>query len=195
MKIKLANTISNPRSYNTVGDKQSYIMNTAKMGTSKFKTENINACIAGVVSNGKKNLMFHLAPEQQSLLTLDDIFLNKMRDFCSETDNELDALVCGGWNSSTKNNTTTEQSINLYNKIAELLENFGVRLSLICGKKQNELDNLYAQKDQAILVSDSWNNYGINCNNLKNKTIEEISKLLENKYETVEIHPKHEFIA
>lgn len=196
MKLKFVKAIACPRSYSAVGDKHDYVMSAAKVGLSGLRTENINACIAGVVSAGKANLMFHLAPEQQSLHALEDSFVRKMDEFCSQAGtNDIDAFVCGGWESSSKDVVTAEQSIRLYNKVAELLEDWGAKLSLVCGKKQNELDGLYAREGRAILISDDWNKYGINCDELKTKTPEEVARLLENKYETVEIHPTHEFMA
>ena len=197
MKIRLTNNLRNVQRNCIVGRQHDYLMNSAKISRSDILTENINACIAGVVSAGKTNMMFHLAPEQQAIPNLEDVFYRKMDEFfeTAGTD-DFDAVITGGWKYSSRDADTASKSIVLYNKVAELIEDLKGRLSIFCGKEQNDIDNLQFNNIGCTkLVSDNWAKYGINCDALKSKSPEEVARILENKYETVEIHPAHEFIV
>lgn len=192
MKFKLVKSMASMPRHGIIGKKHDYIMESARVSGGGLLTENINSCVAGVVGNGKYNLMFHLAPEQQSLDTLDKIFSRKMQELISVTKDEpLDAIICGGLHSSTAD----RKSIALYNRVAELLEDWGARLSIICGKKPNHLDNLFIKENRLCVMSDDWEKLGLTPEKLKKMSADDITEILEKKYETVEIHPEHVFIG
>ena len=196
MQLKLIKNYNPLKNSAAVSSKHDYLIEAAKISKSGLYTKNINACIAGLISNGKLNMMFHLAPELQGLKSLEKIFNQKIDKFCSDKNsNKVEAIICGGWNSSSKDKTTAELSIALYNKIAELLEAWGANLSILCGKKQNELDSLFIENGKTIISSEAWNKSGIDLNKLKTASQKEIIKALENRFETVEIHPDLEIIV
>ena len=197
MKIQLTNNLKNFSKKCVVGEHHNYLMNHAKISHSNILTENINACVAGVISAGKTNMMFHLDPDKQGLKNLENIFYQKMDKFFETAKtNNFDAVITGGWGCTAPDITTAYKSIKLYNKVAELIEDLKGRLSIFCGKEQNDIDDLHFDKNGCTsLASPNWSKFGIDINNIKNITPEEAIKLLESKYETVEIHPSHIFIG
>ena len=74
--------------YAAIGKKLDYIMKSARVSAGGLKTDNVNACVAGVLGNGKHNLMFHLAPEQQGIRSLRDLAKEKVDELVLKTNGE-----------------------------------------------------------------------------------------------------------
>ncbi|MBQ4114382.1 hypothetical protein IJD34_03145 [bacterium] len=195
----LSKFIPDASCYSFVGKKMDYIMKSARVSSGGLKTENINACVAGVIGNGKHNLMFHLAPEQQGIRSLRDLAKEKVDELVLRTNGEqLDGFLFGGWASTVSDKETAGKAIDFYNILAEVFEDLGANLSFICGsKKPHKLGHLFAREDRVNLVLDDYKKLGLDPMKIKNMSQEEVKAVLEDvlseHYETVELHPEHFF--
>ena len=92
------------------------------------------------------------------------------------------------------NNKDTESvaSFNLYNTIADTLDELGVNFTMMCGKKRGSaMENMYAVGDNITVWSDKFKE--IFPNSSKNLSQEEIVEKLENHYQFVEQTDEHAF--
>ncbi len=152
-------------------------------------TENINSCTAGVLNAGKRNFMFHAAPEMQDLTTVKKELLkqiDKLRESCED----IKGFICGGWALNTKDRETV-RSFDLYNTIADTLDELGVKFTMLCGKeKGSPMDNMYAV-NQGVTV---WNNsFKELLPDIKNKA--DMQDVLEKQYQFVELSPEIDITA
>ena len=94
---------------------------------------------------------------------------------------EVHGFICGGWQLDNRDKSTV-QSFDLYNKIADSLDELGVKFTMVCGKEKNApLDNLYSQGDKIVL-----SNKGFNIDKNKKLSQDDIISALEDKYQIVE---------
>lgn len=166
-----------------VGNFHDYTLNKGylTLPTLSARTENINSCTAGIINAGKRNFVFHAAPEAQPLGTIKDILSRKIELLRSGCD-DIKALICGGW--ELKNNDRESiRSFDLYNTIANILDDLGVKFSMICGKEKGApLENLYVINQTGTLWSDTFKK-GYDINSDRQKIIEQ----LEKNYQFVDI--------
>lgn len=149
-------------------------------------TENINSCTAGVLNAGKRNFMFHAAPEMQDLTTVKKELLkqiDKLRESCED----IKGFICGGWALNTKDRETV-RSFDLYNTIADTLDELGVKFTMLCGKeKGSSMDNIYAVNNNVTIWNDSFKEL---LPQIKSKNPDDIQDILEKRYQFVELTPE-----
>ncbi len=181
--INLANKFNSPVGQTCiVGDCNEFWIKTGKIvnATKGIKTDNINSCTAGLLSNGDKNFVFHVAPELQPLNTIKQEFEKQLENLKNFRD-DIRGIIYGGW-CLDNNDSTTIQSFNLYNKIADVLDALGVKFTMICGKDKNTpMDNLYVKGNRIVLI-----NKGFNINKNEELSQDNIIASLEDKYQIVE---------
>lgn len=146
-----------------------------------MRTENINSCTAGVLNAGDKHFMFHAAPEMQSLRTVKQDLEKQIRAL-KKTCDEIRGLICGGWELNTRSPQSV-QSFDLYNAIADALDDLGVKFTMICGKEKNSpMDNLHALNKTVTL----WNSSFKDVDDTTNLSQDKILDILEDHYQFVE---------
>lgn len=166
-----------------VGKFHDYLINKGMYGTLNhgMLTENINTCCAGVINSGKTNFMFHAAPELQPNFTIKDD-LARAVDFLRESCDNVKAFICGGCELSNKPHANS--SFDLYNTIADTLDDLGVKFTMMCGKKEGApMEGLYAVNENTTVWSDAFKDL------FKGKgkiSTEEMLDKLSEKYQFVE---------
>lgn len=181
--INLVNSFNQPqKSTRMIGEFHDYLIKNGKAVTVMrgIQTENINSCTAGVLKAGDKHFMFHAAPEMQPLGSIKQELekqVMNLRRICDE----VHGFICGGWQLDNRDKSTV-QSFDLYNKIADSLDELGVKFTMVCGKEKNApLDDLYSQGDKVVL-----SNKGFNIDKNKKLSQDDIISALEDKYQIVE---------
>lgn len=167
-----------------IGALHDYTINKGKIVTKNHGTltENINTCVGGVLNAGNRNFMFHVAPEMQPLNPIKRE-LAKQVEILRETCGSVKGLICGGLELNSKDNESV-QSFNLYNTIADVLDELGVQFTMLCGKEKGApLENIYAINENTTLWGDAFKNLF----NKNTDSKEEIIDVLENHYQFVEI--------
>ena len=92
------------------------------------------------------------------------------------------------------NNRDSESvaSFNLYNTIADTLDELGVNFTMMCGKKKGSpMENMYAVGDTITVWSNAFKK--MFPNGAKDLSQEEIVEKLENHYQFVEQTEGHSF--
>lgn len=153
-----------------------------------LRTENINSCTAGVLNAGKTNFMFHAAPEMQPLAGIKKEIQSKV-EALRETCDEVKAFICGGLELNQKDSESV-RSFDLYNTIADTLDELGVKFTMMCGKQKGaSMDNIYAINENVNVWSDAFKN--LFTPEFKNLSKDEILGLLEKEYQFVESNAEH----
>ena len=138
------------------------------------------ACTMLAVNNGKNKFLAHIAPELQPIQCIQKGLEKKLSELC-EVSNDVKAVITGAWDSQNAD------SFELPLAIADLLDKFGIKFSMFCGKKRNSApENIVMHKNTATIWSDKFKELfaGIKSDNVDNRTIE---KALEEHYEIVEL--------
>ena len=186
LSIKLTDvTVLQAKNTKIVGDFHDYFINKGSLSPIKrgLTTENINSCTAGVLQAGDKHFMFHAAPEMQSLKTVKSELEKQIKSLKKACD-DIKGLICGGWELNT-NSPQSVKSFDLYNTIADALDNLGVKFTMICGKeKDSPMDNLYSFDKKITLWNKSMKD--LPTNNSKKLSEDDILDALENHYQFVE---------
>ena len=155
-----------------------------------LKSENINSCTAGVLSNGKNHFMFHAAPELQPVSTIKKE-IEKQVNILRETCDNVKAFICGGLELNKKVSESVA-SFNLYNTIADALDDLGVNFTMMCGKKKGSpMENMYAVGNTITVWSNTFKK--LFPNGAKDLNQEEILEILEKHYQFVEKNEEHVF--
>lgn len=145
------------------------------------RTENINTCVGGVLNAGAHNFMFHAAPEMQALTSIRRE-LSKQVESLRETCENVTGFICGGLEFNIKDKEAV-QSFDLYNTIAEVLDDLGVKFTMLCGKEKGApMENIYAINSNINVWSDSFKK----LMNKRDVSEEELQKMLEDKYQFIE---------
>ncbi len=130
-----------------------------------------NSCTMLNLNGGNnRNCLMHLSPEQQSTKTLKsglEKCLLQLHEKMGNLEEDIRGIIVGGRHSEHKD------SFNLFNEIANILDEFGIPFSMLCGKFDNIAnDNIVITGNKACIWNSSLDN---NNNNL------------EDIYEVVEI--------
>ena len=166
-----------------VGEFHDYLIKNGGLSTAKrgLRTESINSCTAGVLFGKNKNFMFHAAPETQPLGSIKKElakYINKLHQSCEE----IRGLICGGWALDNKDKETV-RSFDLYNAIANALDDLGVKFTMVCGKeKGTSPDNIYSINDNATI----WNDDFKKILDSPQISSDGLTELLEQNYQFVE---------
>lgn len=167
-----------------VGRFHDYLIKNGKKATLNHSliTENVNTCCAGVINAGKENYMFHAAPEMQPVATIKKD-LEKAVNTLRETCDDVKAFICGGLELDN-NNKESVASFNLYNTIADTLDELGVKFTMMCGKRRGApMENIYAVNESTTVWSEAFKDL------LEGKpklSRDEILAKLEERYQFVE---------
>lgn len=143
-------------------------------------TNDAYACTILALNNGKKKFLAHLAPELQPTNFIQKSLEKKLTEFC-EKSNDVKGIITGGWDSANI------ESFNLPIAIADVLDSFGIKFSMICGKKKGSApENVVMHRNTATIWSDKFKELfaKIKSNNVDNDAIQ---KTLEDHYEIVEL--------
>lgn len=174
-KVNLLNTPVNYASkVAIVGKENIFTVNKAKFANSKYQlvSENANTCVMLGLNGGKaNNCLMHLAPEQQPLRSLKEGIercVEAIREKMDNVQEDVTGILVGGRNSSNKD------SFNLFNEVANILDDLGVPFSMLCGKFDNVANDNILICEENVKI---WNS------SLKNKNLEDL-------YEVVEISDK-----
>lgn len=155
-----------------------------------LRTEHINTCTAGVLTNGKNHFMFHTAPELQPVASIKRE-IEKQVNVLRETCDNIKGFICGGLELNNRDSESVA-SFNLYNTIADTLDELGVNFTMMCGKKKGApMENMYAVGDTVTVWSDAFKK--IFPNGAKDLSQEEVIEALENHYQFVEQTDEHAF--
>ena len=107
-----------------------------------LKSENINSCTAGVLSNGKNHFMFHAAPELQPVSTIKKE-IEKQVNILRETCDNVKAFICGGLELNKKDSVYKR----VLTRVNAILEEHYVNPNNINRKQELEtIDNLFPNK-------------------------------------------------
>ena len=151
-------------------------------------TEDINANVGGAIIADKLAYIFHLTPEQQNLSKLKSTIEQKAGELIL-TGNKLWGFICGGW-ALDKNNDISKRSFDIYNTLADIMDNLNIPFGMVCGKQAgNHYDN-FRLKDNNIYV---WSD--LIKNRFEGKDVnspDEIIDNLEQDYQFVEFNPEIE---
>ena len=133
--------------------------------------------------------MFHSIPELQSLSSIKRELAAKI-ELLRETSDKITGFICGGLELN-KSNKSSVDSFNLYNKIADSLDEFDIPFTMMCGKEKGACpDNLYSNANSVLV----WNNdFKDIFKNTKKLSQDEIVSMLENRYQFVERNSSQEF--
>jgi len=173
-----------------VGRCHDYLIGAGKStATSRsLKTECINTCTAGVLSNGKNHFMFHAAPELQPIATIKKE-IERQVNILRETCDNIKGFICGGLELNNRDSESVA-SFNLYNTIADTLDELGVNFTMMCGKKKGApMENMYAVGDTVTVWSNAFKK--LFPQGSENLNQEEILETLENHYQFVEQNDEH----
>ena len=177
---KQAKLIDNFRKFTIANGKSVYVNHGAR-------TENVLNCTAGVLNADKKNFMFQANPAQEPIEFIKKE-LQKQVDILKETCEDVRAFICGGLELNTKDRESVK-SFDLYNKIADTLDELGVKFTMMCGKKRDAMpDGIYAVNNNITLWGDASKSV-FKQGNGENLGMDDIVNLLEDSYQFVEIAP------
>ena len=174
-----------PKRVKMVGDFHDYTLSNGVLADVKcsLRTENVNSCTAGVLNAGKKNFMFHAAPEMQPLNVIKDILAKQVENLRKSCD-DVRGFICGGYELDTKD-AESIKSFDLYNTIADTLDELGVKFMMMCGKQKGApMENLNIVNNNLTVWSDAFKQL------FKSKEAlgtDDIMSALENHYQFVEI--------
>ena len=171
------------RNAKIVGNIHDYLINKGSIGVRQrgYRSENINSCTAGVLSNNTKHFMFHASPEAQPLIMINEELAKQIQTL-RQTCDDVKGFICGGWALDNKDGATV-QSFDLYNTIADALDSLGVKFMMICGKEKNSpMDNIYAVNNNITM----WNDRFKQLFQKENMSSEDIVEALEREYQFVE---------
>lgn len=157
-----------------VGKDNIYTIDKARFANSTYQlvSENANTCVMLGLNGGKgNNCLMHLAPEQQPLGSLKvgiEKCIETIRGKMDNIQEEVTGILVGGRNSSNKD------SFNLFNEVANILDDLGVPFSMLCGKFDNVANDNILISGEKVKI---WNS------SIKKDNIEDL-------YEVVEISDK-----
>lgn len=143
-------------------------------------TSDAYACTILALNNGKKKFMAHLAPELQPIKFVEKGLEKKLADFCEDS-NDVKGVITGAWDS------TQADSFELPIAIANILDKFGIKFSMLCGKKKGSApENMVMHKNTATIWSNKFKELfsNIKSDNVDNNAVQ---KALEDHYEIVEL--------
>lgn len=170
-----------------VGKDYIYTTNRARFSQSLHPLVSFDANTCTMVNlNGgdKRNCCMHLAAEQQPLSTLKAGLaknIETLREKMKNIEENITAIIIGGRHSGN------QESFDLFNEVANILEEFGIPFSMICGKFDNiKNDNIVVTGDNAGIWNESLKKLKIP----NGTTGDELEEILKQNYEVVEFTPE-----
>ena len=153
--------------------------------------EDMNANVGGAIMTNKKAFVFNVAPERQSLSKIKTIIEEKTSELM-QGGNKLLGFICGGWRID-KNNDISKRSFDLYNTLADKMDDLKIPFGMICGKEiGNHFDNFRLKENNIYMWSDLIANRFSGKEPLPR---EDILENLEKDYEFVEFSPEIQLIS
>lgn len=197
-KTVLANLAK--KTYNEVAGDGNFIVSNTLVSCNPKLTKNVNACLAAAVVDSSRqantkgySLLAHIAPEQYDTVSLRNVLGKKLFELEKKSGTtQLDGLICGGWHSRT-GTYSGDRSVELMTEIDKIFQDFGINTSLICGKNPHHLDDIYVNNARVSIVNTLWEKLGLTPEKLKKMSTNDVANILEEHYETVDIHPNHIF--
>lgn len=190
--VKLTNVMPYTRKAPTiVGKENLFTINKAKdiVGTRAIVSDSADTCSYMAIKAGNRNALMHLAPEQEPIGTLRDrlyAYLDSFRENYDIMIDEMKAFIFGG-REFAKGDVQSETSCNLYNEMAESLDEFGVPFTMICGKKSGMAkDDIYFASNKVYAINKSLKDLSIP----ENPTPKQVEDAIGQYYECVEINPE-----
>lgn len=154
-----------------------------------IRSENMDANIAGIIANEKDAFVYHIAPEQNSPSSIMGFLTDKIAELKSGGEHVW-AFITGGW-ALEKNNKVSEQSFDLYNSIANQLEEMEVPFGMMCGKYEHgKPDNFRLFQNKLYLWGDTIKNKLVKDEPL---TTEKVLDKYAEDYQCIEFTPDFEF--
>lgn len=153
-----------------VGKERIYTTGKARYSQSLHPLVSFDANTCSMLNlNGgnNRNCLMHLAPEQQSLNTLKaglEKCILTLQDKMGHLQEDITAILVGGRHSGHKD------SFNLFNEIANILDEFGIPFSMLCGK----FDGI--ANDNIVITG---NKAGIWNSSLEDKKLEDVYEVVE----------------
>jgi hypothetical protein len=181
-----------PRSAKVVGANHLYNIKNAgySASTQSLFSEGANTCVLVALNAGKKsNCLLHLAPEHQKVGSIKEELsgcIDKLKAKCEDVREKVTGILFGGIEFDSKD-PQAKGSFDVYNTVANSLEDMDVPFTMICGKKKG------SPKDAIFLTSTSaslWNTDLKGLDIPQNASQEEIAKQLSSRYQFVEISPE-----
>ena len=112
----------------------------------KAKTKNIKDCTAGGITDGKKVLLFHLAPSEENFIEFKK-FINNIKSKIPTNKDELQGFIIG----SARNN---RRSRKMFEMIEGLFKDLGINYTKLKGQSHtNDTDILYDTTKDSWLIS------------------------------------------
>ena len=192
MKILFSKTIeplvrSSAKNAVEVGKNLKYTLNDAKIAPQVF-THSCNSCTSVVLNAGENNFLAHIDPKHFNWKTFTKAFREQVDRF-QQTFGEAKAIILGGWEVNRLDSAVATPSSEVYSTIAGILDD--MPLTMVCGKKQGvkPYDNIFANRKEITLASDTFEKLGITSDKIKNMSVEDVEKQLQKAYEWVEIDP------
>ncbi len=153
-----------------------------------LRSEDMNADVGGALIADKVAYVFHIAPEQQSFAKVKELIEEKANEFMLLKD-KVWGFICGGW-AFDNNNDVAKKSFDVYNTIADKMEDMKIPFGMVCGKEPgNHFDNFRLRENSVYVWSDLIKN---RFADKVNPPQEEIINNLEKDYQFVEFNPEIE---
>ena len=152
--------------------------------------EDMNANVGGALMTNRKAYVFNVAPERQSLSKIKTIIEEKAGELV-QGGNKILGFICGGW-SIDKNNDISKRSFDLYNTLADKMDDLKIPFGMVCGKEiGNHFDNFRLKENNIYMWSDLIAKRFSDKGSLSR---EDILENLEKDYEFVEFSPEIQLI-
>lgn len=154
-----------------------------------IRAESMDANVAGFITNDKDVFVYHIAPEQNTESSVINFLADKIAELKTSGDN-LWAYICGGW-ALENNNKVAEKSFNLYNSIANELEEQEVPFGMMCGKYEHgNMDNFRFFQNKLFVWGDKIKERLVKDEPL---TVAKVMDKFADDYQCVEFSPDFEF--
>ncbi len=149
-------------------------------------SEDLNANIGGAFITDKLSYIFNIAPEHESSANLKKLIFEKTQELISNSE-KIWGFICGGWNLDMKNDLA-KKSFDIYNTLADKMEELKIPFGMLCGKEAGEhYDNFRVHGNNVYVWSDLIKD---RFNNKKAVPQEEIINNLEKDYQFTEFDPE-----
>jgi hypothetical protein len=152
-------------------------------------SEGANTCLlVGLKAGKKNNCLLHIAPEHQSVGSIEKELIsciNKIQEQSTNIKDKVCAILFGG-RELLNSDPEAVGSFDIYNTVANVLDKLGISFSMICGKKKGaSTDNMFMGLNDIAI----WNKDLKNLKLPENASQDEIATALSERYEFVEFSP------
>ncbi len=153
--------------------------------------EDMNANVGGAIMTNKRAYIFNVAPERQSLSKIKTMMEEKVYELM-QGGNKIFGFICGGWKID-KNNDISKRSFDLYNTLADKMDDLKIPFGMICGKEiGNHYDNFRLRENNVYMWSDL---VAKRFSNKESLSRGDILENLEKDYEFVEFAPEIQLVS